>query len=164
MKIIQVVAAYIRQEGELLLVQQQGPHDPTPHWALPAGVVEAGELLTDALVREVLEETGLQVRNPGHLVYVVQHANHVDDHLATTFCFEIGDWTGTVRPDDPDHIVLDARFLSFPDAISQLESTLPLRVMREPIIAYLRGEARPGGGWFYRTQSDGVVQLVTRLD
>jgi len=44
-----------------LLVQQQAPHDPAATWSLPGGVAEHGELLTEAHVREVFEETGLEV-------------------------------------------------------------------------------------------------------
>ena len=47
-------------DGAVLLVQ-----DPTGHaWHLPGGGVEPGESLIDALVREVMEETGLHVVPP----------------------------------------------------------------------------------------------------
>jgi 8-oxo-dGTP diphosphatase len=46
--------------GAVLLVQRRFP----PHgWALPGGFVELGETLETAVVREVLEETGLRIEN-----------------------------------------------------------------------------------------------------
>ncbi len=48
-------------QGRLLLVQRA--HEPgTGRWSLPGGRVEPGETEQDAVVREVAEETGLQVR------------------------------------------------------------------------------------------------------
>ena len=54
----------MRLGDEVLLVKQQGPEDLEAHWALPGGVAEPGALLVEALVREVREETGLQVLAP----------------------------------------------------------------------------------------------------
>jgi 8-oxo-dGTP pyrophosphatase MutT (NUDIX family) len=52
-------AAVIRDsEGRILLQQQQ--YDGS--WSLPGGAIEPGETPGQAVVREVLEETGLRVR------------------------------------------------------------------------------------------------------
>ena len=55
------VGAVIVQDGQVLLVRRG--HAPLQGaWSLPGGVVEAGETLEAALVREILEETGLEVQ------------------------------------------------------------------------------------------------------
>src|ERR1700676_4681336 len=41
-------------------------------WSLPGGKLEEGETLAEALVREMKEETGLDVE-PGRLLYVCDH-------------------------------------------------------------------------------------------
>lgn len=45
-----------------------------PHLSLPGGRPKQGELLLDALAREVLEETGVRIR-AGRLLYVAECVN-----------------------------------------------------------------------------------------
>jgi 8-oxo-dGTP diphosphatase len=53
------VGAIVVDEGDLLLIRRG--HGPAAgEWSIPGGRVEAGELLAEAVVREVLEETGLE--------------------------------------------------------------------------------------------------------
>ncbi|MFH1010626.1 MAG: NUDIX hydrolase [bacterium] len=52
------VVAILEQDGKVLLVQravQPGKGD----WCLPGGFIEAGETVSDAVIREMREETGL---------------------------------------------------------------------------------------------------------
>ena len=54
------VGALVVREGDLLMVRRgHGPAGGT--WSLPGGRVERGETLAEALVREVAEETGIDV-------------------------------------------------------------------------------------------------------
>lgn len=53
------VGAIVVDEGDLLLIRRgRGPAQG--EWAIPGGRVNTGELLAEAVVRELLEETGLE--------------------------------------------------------------------------------------------------------
>jgi ADP-ribose pyrophosphatase YjhB (NUDIX family) len=54
-----VVALVLIQEDEKLLLVRQNYGEQ--YWSLPGGVVEAGESITEAAIREVQEETNLHV-------------------------------------------------------------------------------------------------------
>lgn len=55
------VGALIFDADRILLVQR-GKEPLMGYWSLPGGAVESGETLEEALLREVLEETSLEVK------------------------------------------------------------------------------------------------------
>lgn len=69
-----IVAGFIERDRKLLVITERPaelPPDHAPVMNQPAGHVEQGETVTDAVVREVLEESGYRVR-PVELVGVHQ--------------------------------------------------------------------------------------------
>jgi 8-oxo-dGTP diphosphatase len=168
-----LVAAVIRRGDEVLLVRQQGPDDPDAAWALPGGMVEDGELLSEALAREVREETALEVVQLGPLAYMAQIDNPTAHSWSTgevprpggqaiAYVFEVAAWRGDLDCADPDGFVRDAYFFPIASAIEALAAH-PSRVMREPIVAYLRGTVGPGTVWLYRRQPAGVDDVIACL-
>jgi 8-oxo-dGTP diphosphatase len=154
-----IVAGVLRQGNQVLLVRQRGRGDPSDAWALPGGVVEDGELLAEALAREIREETGLEALAVGPLAYVVQLDNAAGEFQPLVFIFEVVEWEGVIRTADPDGLILEASFLPLPEAIDRLRA-LPWPSMREPVVAYLSGEAGPGSVWLYRRPAAGDEELI----
>lgn len=63
------VGAIVRDARGRLLVVERGNPPAAGRWSLPGGKVEPGERLTDAVAREVREETGLTVEVGGLVGY-----------------------------------------------------------------------------------------------
>ncbi|MBS7646766.1 MAG: NUDIX hydrolase [Candidatus Bathyarchaeia archaeon] len=65
------VGAIIICDGKILLIKRKG--EPAKgKWSVPGGIVELGEKAEEAVIREVKEETGLDVAEP-ELVDVVDN-------------------------------------------------------------------------------------------
>jgi 8-oxo-dGTP diphosphatase len=68
------VGAVIVQDGTVLLVKRK--YEPLAgQWSLPGGAVEVGETLEACLIREMREETGLEVR-VGPVIEVLDRITH----------------------------------------------------------------------------------------
>jgi mutator protein MutT len=82
---IRVTGVLINNNKILLLKQET---DTKRKWSLPGGKVEVGELLEKALIREMKEETGLDV-DIGDLLYVCDNIM-LDKHVLhiTFLCTE----------------------------------------------------------------------------
>jgi ADP-ribose pyrophosphatase YjhB (NUDIX family) len=64
------VTGVVIEEGQILLLKQDTGAGRS--WSLPGGKVEEGESLGDALVREMREETGIEVK-VGRLLYICDY-------------------------------------------------------------------------------------------
>jgi 8-oxo-dGTP diphosphatase len=54
-------------DGDSILLVERGREPLKGYWSLPGGVLETGETLEEGIVREVREETGLEVKPLGVL-------------------------------------------------------------------------------------------------
>jgi ADP-ribose pyrophosphatase YjhB (NUDIX family) len=86
------VTGVVIEEDRILLLNQDT--DTGRSWSLPGGKVEEGEPLATALVREMREETGLDVE-PGRLLYVCDHLPGNGTHVVH-LTFEARRTGGTV--------------------------------------------------------------------
>ncbi len=59
--ILTVKAVIINDDNEILLLKRSKKSRNSGKWDLPGGTLEKGELIEEALKREILEETGLEV-------------------------------------------------------------------------------------------------------
>ena len=95
---VAVGAVVIHQSKVLLILRNQAPAKDM--WAIPGGSVELGETMKSAAEREVMEETGLQVR-AGDVVYTFD-AIHTDAQGRVQYHYVIVDLLAeALDPDQP---------------------------------------------------------------
>jgi 8-oxo-dGTP diphosphatase len=86
---ILAVSAAIIRDGRVLLTQRaRGPANGV--WTMPGGVVEAGETLSDALIREIDEETRMRIEPvalAGHREVMVRDAAGRAERHFVIMCF-----------------------------------------------------------------------------
>jgi 8-oxo-dGTP diphosphatase len=153
------IAAGILRRGDELLMVRQGALGEEQLWSIPGGRVEPGELVTEAMIRELAEETGLRVRDPGRLAYLVQVDNREEGWFATVFTFEVDDWEGELRIDDPDGYVTEVAWVPPQEALERLEGVSWHRLTTR----YLRGELEPRSLWLRRVDEQGREELTGPL-
>lgn len=102
------VAAVIERNGAFLMVEEAP--DGSPVLNQPAGHLEPGESLLDAVVREVGEETGLRF-TPAAIVGIYRWLNPVtgETYLRTTFA---GNVEGEAAARPPDSEILRTLWLA----------------------------------------------------
>ncbi len=92
------VGGVVVRDGRALIIRRA--HEPRKgEWSLPGGMVELGERLTDAVRREVLEETGLEV-SVGPVVETFDRVHH-DTDGRVRFHFVIVDYLCPSATGDP---------------------------------------------------------------
>jgi 8-oxo-dGTP diphosphatase len=99
-----VSAVVVNDRGEVLLGQRSDNH----RWALIAGMMDPGEQPADAVVREVLEETGVHVkveRLAGVALHEVTYPNGDHCHMVNSWfrCRAVG---GEARVNDAESIAV----------------------------------------------------------
>jgi mutator protein MutT len=88
------VGAVIVQEGKILLEKRKNAPG-RGKWSVPGGLVELGESTEQAVIREVKEETGLEVEEP-RLIDVVNNVS-LDEKGKIKYHYVIVDYLVRVR-------------------------------------------------------------------
>jgi 8-oxo-dGTP diphosphatase len=119
-----VAGGLITSDDGLLLVANRR-NDGRVDWSTPGGVVDEGETPLVALTREVHEETGLAVAEWARLCWTTEvHFVDLEMHLEVEVHLA-GGFDGAIALEDPDGIVVEARFLDGADARGLLATSPP---------------------------------------
>jgi ADP-ribose pyrophosphatase YjhB (NUDIX family) len=154
-----VAGGLIESEDGLLLVQNRR-RDGALDWSPPGGVIEVhdGESIVDGHTREVAEETGITVQEWAGPVYQVEAVAaglgwhlRVEVHRAVRF-------DGELTVDDPDGIVVDARFVPLTHCPEHLAAGHPW--VREPLAAWLSERWTDGRAYRYRLEGEQMGSIT----
>jgi 8-oxo-dGTP diphosphatase len=156
------VAGGLLEGPDGLLLVRNRRRNGSLDWSPPGGVVDDGEALLEGLTREVAEETGLRVLGWQGPVYEIDAVAEglgwrlrVEAYVATAY-------EGVLCPDDPDGIVVDARFVPFDACSVQLEGAW--LSVHEPLGAWLAERWSEARSYRYRVEGDRRSPLsFTRL-
>ncbi len=124
--ILAVSAAIIRDGRVLVACRDRGP--ALGLWTMPGGVVEGGETLTEALVREIDEETQLKVEPvglAGHREVIVRDAEGRAQRHFVILCYAARWISGEPVLNEE---LADARWVT-PAELAELKTTEGLAVI-----------------------------------
>jgi ADP-ribose pyrophosphatase YjhB (NUDIX family) len=123
---ILAVSAAIMRDGKVLIVRRAAGL-ATGIYTLPGGVVEAGETLTEAVIREVQEETGLSIEPVTLAGYREMIARDKEGKIARHFviaCFAARWLSGEPVPDLSE---ISEAIWRHPDELNSLKTTQGLQ-------------------------------------
>lgn len=152
-----VAGGVVESHDDVLLVRNRrrdGSHD----WSTPGGVVDPGEETLGALTREVAEETGLVVHawtGPVYLVDVL--APDLGWHLEVEV-FTAPAPAGELQVDDPDGIVVEARWFPSDACADPLDGNH--RWVSEPLVRFLRERWADPWRFRYVVEGDRLADLT----
>lgn len=135
------VAAIIRYQDKFLLVEEM---DRRKHvFNQPAGHLEAGESLYEAVCREIQEETGLTLQPDGWIgTYMYSSPYKKLTYLRFCFYCELSSPPGDHSPQDPDNDIIACHWKTI-DEIKAMGHHLRSPLVMECFTDYLSGVRLP---------------------
>ncbi|MFC4409676.1 NUDIX hydrolase [Chungangia koreensis] len=146
--IVAVSALVTNENGEVLLVKTHWRSDT---WESPGGQVEEGEGLDQAVIREVLEETGITIRPIGVTGVYYNATRHI---LSVVFKAKVVSGELSIQPEE----IMEAGFFPVSEADIGLYITRPNMLSRT--LDAMRAEVFVP----YETVTVRPDQVLSRLD
>lgn len=98
--ILSVYLVLRRDDGHVLLLLRKNTGYCDGQYGLPAGHVDGGETLHDAMIRETAEETGIAIQKENlDLIHVIHR--DCQDHERMDFFFACTKWEGEPQNTEP---------------------------------------------------------------
>jgi len=148
-------------DGRLLLVQEKsGPAARLGIWKLPTGLVDAGEEIQDAALREVKEETGVDASFEFLGSFVMNHGGNLAHAGKSNVFFIVKCRANSTQVRAQDSEIAEAKWFTFEeyeklpfpekgslwDQLNKSVLTGSARLEAEPVAL---GNNRPGHRWMY---------------
>src|SRR5687768_9448431 len=131
------------RDGSVLLCANRWYSDRPPIWTLPGGRAEPGEGVSEALVREFSEETGLTV-SIDRLAYVAEARSVESRRLFLTCAFVVAELGGELSSAG-DSAIVELRYVP----ITDLEAYLPSPSIAAPLLNYMHSPHAPSRYWYF---------------
>ncbi len=97
------IGVFILKNGKFLMGRRQGSHG-NDSWSIPGGHLEFGESFEETALREVLEETGLRIKNIRFGAVTNDYFKRENKHYVTIWM--LSDWeSGDEQLNEPDKFV-----------------------------------------------------------
>ena len=139
-RITDVAAAVIERPGEFLLAQRPAGKPYPGYWEFPGGKIEAGEDPRAALVRELREELGIEVRHATPWITRIYAYTHATVRL---HFFRVSAWEGEPQPLEDQAIKWQA--VGAPDVAPMLPANAPvLAALELPAVMVVSDALRMG--------------------
>jgi len=100
----EIVSCFVEHNGEILLLHRHSHKSQGNRWGVPAGKIDPGESIEEALLREAVEETGISIRKEDLRYFQKVFVNHEKEgydiiyHMFHTRLPERNDVT--IRPEE----------------------------------------------------------------
>jgi len=87
---VAIIERFVDGEYQVLFAQRPAGKAYAGYWEFPGGKIEAGESVIDALIREIDEELGVQIRSA--TLWRSERFSYEHAHVELNFC-RTADWT-----------------------------------------------------------------------